>query len=116
MAKKSRIPDFKSVDEEMEFWDTHSPEEFLDELEVVDNVEFPKPRLKQISLRLSPWQIDRLKRIAAAKGIGYQTMVRMWITERMASDEYLKQPLPRRKAPAAAPPRRKTTKPAAKAG
>ena len=42
---------------------------------------------KQISLRLAPTQIDRLKRIAASKGLGYQTMLRMWITERAKQEE-----------------------------
>lgn len=38
--KKSRIPTFKTIDEEAEFWDTHSIEEFADELETVTNVKF----------------------------------------------------------------------------
>ena len=37
---KSRIPTFKTIEEEAEFWDTHSTADFEDELEVVTNVRF----------------------------------------------------------------------------
>lgn len=32
----NRIPDFNSYEEEAEFWDTHSPEDFPDEFEEVE--------------------------------------------------------------------------------
>jgi len=38
----SRIPEFRSYEEEAEFWDTHSPEDFPGEFEVVD-VTFAHP-------------------------------------------------------------------------
>lgn len=41
---KSRIPAFKSIEEEAEFWDTHSSEDFADELELATDVNFIKPR------------------------------------------------------------------------
>jgi predicted DNA binding CopG/RHH family protein len=34
-----------------------------------------------ISLRLAPEQIAAAKHIAAAKSVGYQTQLRMWIVE-----------------------------------
>jgi len=39
---KSRIPTFKTIEEEADFWDTHSIEEFADELTPVENVKFVK--------------------------------------------------------------------------
>jgi Cys-tRNA synthase (O-phospho-L-seryl-tRNA:Cys-tRNA synthase) len=44
---KSRIPTFKSIEEEAAFWDTHSSEEFADELTPVENVKFVKARPKK---------------------------------------------------------------------
>ena len=35
---KSRIPTFKTIEEEAAFWDTHSSEEFAGELTPVENV------------------------------------------------------------------------------
>lgn len=36
----SEIPEFESIQEEAEFWDTHDTTEFLDEFEEADNVVF----------------------------------------------------------------------------
>jgi predicted DNA binding CopG/RHH family protein len=34
-----------------------------------------------ISLRLDPDQIDKAKKVAARKSIGYQTQLRLWIAQ-----------------------------------
>ena len=86
MPDPQTIPHFKSDEEAAEFWDTHSVADYLDELEPAPDVRFRLQNLKQISLRLSPGQIMTLKVIAARKGIGYQTMLRMWITERLQQE------------------------------
>lgn len=84
--KKSRIPKFKSEEEEANFWDTHDTTEFLDELKEVHNIKFIKPRKRLISVRMDETQIKPLKEIAAAKGIGYLTLIRMWIAERLSRE------------------------------
>ena len=38
---------------------------------------------KGVLLRLDEAVIDRLKRVARAKGIGYQTLIRVWVLERL---------------------------------
>jgi hypothetical protein len=42
--KKSRIPEFYTDEEERQFWDQHSFEEFADELEELDVQIQPLPR------------------------------------------------------------------------
>lgn len=84
---KKRIPDLKNDEERAEFWDKHSFNDYVQDTEPADEVRFPSRPLKQISLRLAPSQIERLKHIAATKGIGYQTMLRMWITERVRQED-----------------------------
>ena len=44
---KSRIPTFKTIEEEAAFWDTHSSEEFADELTPVEDVKFVKAHSKK---------------------------------------------------------------------
>lgn len=44
---KSRIPAFKTVEEEAAFWDSHSSEEFADELTPVEHVKFVKAHSKK---------------------------------------------------------------------
>ena len=82
-----KIPQFKTEQEEADFWDSHDSTDFLDETEVV-NVTFvdARPSMKQISLRLDPSVIDQLKSLAVDKGIGYQTMIRMWVMERLGQE------------------------------
>jgi predicted DNA binding CopG/RHH family protein len=79
--KKSTIPKFTSYKEEAKFWDSRDTTEYLDELEAA-KLEFPKPRKKLVSIRLPEPEIIGLKRIAARKGVGYLTLIRMWTTER----------------------------------
>lgn len=83
----SRLPRFSTDQEEADFWDTHDSTEFLEDTEPVD-VTFvdARPAKKQISLRMDPEAIDKLKAIARRKGIGYQTLIRIWVMERLAQE------------------------------
>lgn len=45
-----------------------------------------RPPKKQMSLRLDPDAIEQLKAIAARKGIGYQTLIRIWVMEQLAQE------------------------------
>jgi predicted DNA binding CopG/RHH family protein len=82
-----KIPQFANEQEEAEFWATHDATKFLGETEPV-NVTFvdARPPKKQISLRLDPNVIDKLKAIATQKGVGYQTLIRMWVMERLVQE------------------------------
>lgn len=82
-----KLPEFKTEGEEAEFWATHDSTDFLDDTEPVD-VTFvdARPPKKQISLRLDAETIDELKAVARRKGLGYQTLIRMWVMERLAQE------------------------------
>ncbi|MHB8595395.1 MAG: hypothetical protein ACYDER_01135 [Ktedonobacteraceae bacterium] len=45
--EKNRIPTFKTLEEGAAFWDTHSSEEFADELTTVENVKFVRAYSKK---------------------------------------------------------------------
>lgn len=83
----SKLPRFASEQEEAEFWATHDSTEYLDDTEPVD-VTFvdARPPKKQISLRLDADVIEELKAVAQHKGIGYQTLIRIWVMERLAQE------------------------------
>ena len=78
-AKQSKIPEFKSIREEAEFWDAHDTTEFLDEFEEVDDVVFVRPETQVVSLRLERDLVNRLKAYAQEVGVPYTTLLRMWI-------------------------------------
>jgi predicted DNA binding CopG/RHH family protein len=86
MKSIKHIPKFKNEDEEAKFWDTHSVTDYLHELKEVHNVKFPKPRKRLVSMRLDYNQINSLKQVAASKGIGYLTLIRLWIYERLSKE------------------------------
>ncbi|MGQ9555400.1 MAG: CopG family antitoxin [Anaerolineae bacterium] len=82
-----KLPEFTNDQEEAQFWDSHDSTEFLAETEPVD-ITFvdTRPPKKQISLRLDPDTIERLKAIAERKGIGYQTLIRIWVMEKLGQE------------------------------
>ncbi len=84
----TKIPKFSSEQEESDFWDTHDFTDYLDETEPVD-IRFidGRPGKTQISLRLEPETITKLKELATRKGVGYQTLIRMWVMERLAQEK-----------------------------
>ena len=77
------IPHFKSEREEADFWQKHSVTEFEDGLEEVTDVHFPKPRKRLISLRIDDRMVASLKKAASRRGIGYLTLIRIWISDRL---------------------------------
>src|SRR5215469_1630835 len=81
---RSRIPTFKTIEEEAAFWDTHSSEEFADELTPVENVKFVKARPKRaLTVRLEEDTFEELTKEAREKGIGPSTLARMVILEHL---------------------------------
>lgn len=82
-----KLPHFTDEREESEFWDSHDSTDYLDETEPVE-AEFvdARPRKRQVCLRLDPDTIEALKAAAARKGLGYQTLVRVWLMERLEQE------------------------------
>ena len=81
---ESRIPTFKTIEEEAAFWDTHSSEEFADELTPVEHVKFVPARSKKaLTVRFDEDTFEELNREAREKGIGPSTLARMVILEHL---------------------------------
>ncbi len=82
--KKSRIPEFKSLEEEAEFWDTHDVTDFMDELTPVKAiVHLRKPKEEVLTVRLQSGIKQRMARLATQMGVNTSTLARMWIIEKM---------------------------------
>ena len=87
MTSAKKIPKFKSLEEEGEFWDTHSVLEFWDETREADAPFIDaRPPKKLVSIRFDEALIAAAKRIARMKGVGYQTLLRMWAYEGLARE------------------------------
>ena len=80
--EKSRIPDFKSVEEEAEFWDKHDTTDYEDEFRTV-KVRFSKKLYEELTIRLDKETLNQLRQEAHQKGISPATLARMWILEHL---------------------------------
>ncbi|SRR6056297_2616786 len=82
MEKKvEKLPEFESVDEEVEFWENHDVTDFLDELEDLDDVEYKQGKDRVVSVRLPQVLVDKLKAYARSQEIPYTTLIRRWVIE-----------------------------------
>ncbi len=82
--KVSRIPQFKNLAEEAEFWDTHDFTEFMDELTPVKvKVTLGQPKEETLTVRLQASLKAKLAKIAEDMGVNTSTLARMWITEKI---------------------------------
>ena len=89
---KPPLPKFRSDKEAAGYFESHAVAGIWDQLPEVAPVKLSRTLAKSIrerhatakspiSIRLEPDQIDAAKKIAAAKSVGYQTQLRMWIAE-----------------------------------
>jgi predicted DNA binding CopG/RHH family protein len=74
-----KVPKFKSLKEEREFWDIHDSTDYHDDFKVTKNVVFVRPKKEVISLRLEPTIINKLKELANKEGLPPTTYARMLI-------------------------------------
>jgi len=83
MKKFKKIPDFKTEDEEREFWDTHETTDYID-WSKAQKVRFVnlKPSTETISLRLPRWLLDKIKFEAHKRDIPYQSFMKIILSER----------------------------------
>ena len=62
----AKIPEFKSIEEESTFWETHDSMDYLDDTMPCDD-KFKRPPKKQVAFRLDTDSITKLKTIAKEK-------------------------------------------------
>ena len=79
-----KLPTFTTEQEEAEYWDTHDSTEVLEETEPVA-MQFVdrRPLKQQLTIQLEPDAIEQIKVVAQRKGIGYQTLIRIWVMEQL---------------------------------
>ena len=88
LDKLKTIPKFKNEDEERDFWATHDSTEYVD-WSKGKMIVFPNLKLstKSITIRMTESLIDNLKVIANKKDVPYQSLIKMYLTEKV-KEEY----------------------------
>jgi predicted DNA binding CopG/RHH family protein len=78
------VPTFASEAEERTFWETHDSADYVDwskaQRVVLPNL---KPTTNTISLRLPQHLLDAIKAAANARDVPYQSLIKIWLQERV---------------------------------
>jgi len=92
---RKKIPEFQNEDEEFEFWSKADTTEYFD-WSKAKHVKFPnlKPTLRTISIRLPVAMLEDLKVLANQRDVPYQSLMKIFLAERMAQER----PVKRRRA------------------
>ncbi|MBI1869703.1 MAG: hypothetical protein HYS07_00760 [Chlamydiae bacterium] len=84
----AKIPRFKTKQEERTFWDTHSLADYEEDLRPANDIVFVKPDRQVVTLRLDKKIVKLLKTLGTRKGIGYSSLLRMWILEKFYQETH----------------------------
>ena len=76
-----KVPKFKNLKEERDFWDTHNSTDYIDDFEVAEDVIFIRPKKEVMSLRLDPNIVKKLRKLADKEGLPPTTYARMLIVK-----------------------------------
>lgn len=78
-----KLPQTDSIQELAQFWDTHDLTDFEGELEEVAETVFA-PRTA-IHIDLESTEADAVRKIAEAKGIAEEELIRGWVREKIGA-------------------------------
>jgi predicted DNA binding CopG/RHH family protein len=81
-----KIPKFSTERNEFDFWSSHDSADFFNDTEEVhEKLEISKPKRhkQRITMLMDAGLKARLKKIAAEKGVPYQTLIQMWLREKV---------------------------------
>ena len=81
---KKKLPNFDTEDQEREFWSKSDSTEFIDWSKAEKTI-LPKlkPSTKKISLRLPETMIDELKLLANKRDVPYQSLLKIFLSEKI---------------------------------
>jgi predicted DNA binding CopG/RHH family protein len=83
-ANWEEVPIFDSESAEADFWLENRPDLRLMESAVSANAEASES--VTITLRIDPRMLARIKRLARARFLNYQSMIKQWLSERMEDE------------------------------
>jgi predicted DNA binding CopG/RHH family protein len=88
-TRRETLPAFRTDEEERTFWETHRPGDYVNQMRRVPVQvsrklrEQVRERKKNLTLRMEPSHVREIKAVADDLGVPYQTLMRMWIIERL---------------------------------
>jgi len=80
------IPEFRTEDEEREFWAIHDSMDFIDQTEEIEPRQFVRKPAKTGVLRLDIKLLEELRKAAAKKNIPANILASRWLADRLANE------------------------------
>jgi predicted DNA binding CopG/RHH family protein len=81
---KKKIPKFRNEAEERLFWQQHDTAEYIDWSDAEEStLPLLKPTTRSISIRLPESMIEELKVLANKRDVPYQSLLKIFISERI---------------------------------
>lgn len=90
VENRADIPAFTSEDDEARYWAAHTlGDALLDKMAPIDDgfLPPPHPRTRPVPIRFSDDTLHRVKALAARRHIGYQTLLKEFVIERLYEEE-----------------------------
>ncbi|RUM94122.1 MAG: hypothetical protein DSZ28_04840 [Thiothrix sp.] len=78
------VPTFSNEEQERQFWENNNSSDYFD-WSKAQQVVMPelKPSTKTISLRLPQHLLDSIKAAAHARDVPYQSLIKVWLQEKL---------------------------------
>ena len=83
--KKSRIPEFKTIEEEAEFWDTHDTTDYEDEFKPV-KARFADKLFDRVTIPVDADTLAQLDTLAREEELNATALARRWVLERLEQE------------------------------
>lgn len=78
-----QIPHTDSIEALAKFWDTHDLTDFAAGLEEVQEPVFERQDEALVTIHLSTPDVEAVKRLAHAKGMGHTALIWEWVLEKL---------------------------------
>ena len=85
----TKVPAFADEQEAADWFAAHDTAPYMEELEEVQEqipVVRSRPTKKPVGLRIRSDYLEAVKRVAERKGIPYQTLIQMWLVEKLRQE------------------------------
>ena len=85
--RKMKMPKFKNEDQERAFWASHDSTDYVDWQQAKPvNLPNMRPTTRTISIRLPEAMIERLKILANKRDVPYQSLLKMFVAEKIEEE------------------------------
>jgi predicted DNA binding CopG/RHH family protein len=82
-----KLPEFKTQEEEIEFWEKHSITDYWEGLEESRDI-FKRPKLTPVTLKFDPLVLNKIKILARKRGISYNAYIRYLIAKSVEKEMF----------------------------